>query len=65
MFFCGIATKKASLDGFKRRDLVVVGYWWVDFVKSLIYICGQIVKILTTTIVKIQISRGQNGQLEI
>ena len=27
MFFCGEATKKASIDGLKWRDLVM-GRWW-------------------------------------
>ena len=27
MLFCGEAAKKASIDGLKWRDLVVVGWW--------------------------------------
>ena len=38
MFFCGEATKKTSIDGFKWRDFVM-GRWWlvmVNFVVSAV-----------------------------
>ena len=36
MFFCGEATKKASIDGLKWRDLVMGRWWLVNFKVSAV-----------------------------
>ena len=36
MLFCGEATKKASIDGLKRRDLVMGRWWLVNFKVSAV-----------------------------
>ena len=35
-FFCGEATKKASIDGLKWRDLVMGRWWLVNFKVSAV-----------------------------
>ena len=36
VFFCGEATKKASIDGLKWRDLVMGRWWLVNFKVSAV-----------------------------